>query len=212
MTDITHILQSHFQLKNREVVREIAATAKFEQVKRGKLVAEVGQQQHSLCILEKGILRGYLITPDGRDITDCFLYRMGDVIIGCNELNTPSLINIETLRDCEIWRIPVPTVQRLMLVYPEVTRIYLAYLANASVRHWELKILMYQCSAMQRYQWFLRTYPDLPKGIRGKHVASYLGMNPVTLSRLKKKLDAAKTVKQGQEEGVWGGVHETATV
>ena len=37
-------------------------------------------------------------------------------------------------------------------------------------------MLMYRCSAMERYQWFLKMYPGLIDLVRNKHVASFLGM------------------------------------
>ena len=49
-------------------------------------------------------------------------------------------------------------------------------------------MLMYQYTAMQRYEWFLKRYPELSQMISGRYIASYLGMTPVTLSRLRGKL------------------------
>ena len=36
-------------------------------------------------------------------------------------------------------------------------------------------MLLYQCSAMERYQWFLDHYPGLEQVVSGKHVASFIG-------------------------------------
>ena len=41
---------------------------------------------------------------------------------------------------------------------------------------------------MGRYQWFLKKYPGLIDEVSNKHIASFLGMTPVTLSRLRQKL------------------------
>lgn len=186
MGDFSSILSNCFHLADAALRSKLTAIATLKQVKRGTILIEVGQRQHFLYILEKGVLRGYLIAPDGREITDCFVYQYGEVITGCNELDALSLINIEALSDCDIWRIPMTTIQELLSENAEIVRIYLHRLERALIKHWELKVLMYQCDATQRYQWFLHTYPDLPNVIRGKHIASYLGMSPVTLSRLKR--------------------------
>lgn len=47
-------------------------------------------------------------------------------------------------------------------------------------------------SNAQRYQQFLADYPGLEKRIKQYQLASYLGMTPVTLSRIRKKLNLIK--------------------
>lgn len=48
-----------------------------------------------------------------------------------------------------------------------------------------MKVVLYQQSAAERYQWFLNAYPGLIDQVKHKHIASFLGMSPVTLSRLR---------------------------
>ena len=80
---------------------------------------------------------------------------------------------------------------------PELMEIYNFFLRKALARHWEGKILMHQCAAMERYQWFLREYPGLINAVSNKHIASFLGMTPVTLSRLRRKLREEPAEKGG---------------
>ena len=42
-------------------------------------------------------------------------------------------------------------------------------------------------SAVVRWRWFQNTYPDLQNVMQLKNVASFLGMTPVTLSRIRAK-------------------------
>ena len=55
-------------------------------------------------------------------------------------------------------------------------------------RHWQEKINLLSCSAMQRYLWFLENYPNLIDLVGNKYIASFLGMTPATLSRLRRRL------------------------
>ena len=43
------------------------------------------------------------------------------------------------------------------------------------------------CNAEQRYQWLLDNEPDLTQRVPQFHIASYLGIDAVSLSRLKRK-------------------------
>ena len=54
-------------------------------------------------------------------------------------------------------------------------------------------------SAMQRYQWFLEEYPGIIHRVSHKYIASFLGMTPVTLSRLRKTLREEETLDSKTE-------------
>ena len=53
---------------------------------------------------------------------------------------------------------------------------------------WKLKRVLSSCTAVQRYQWFLEEYSGLIDRVSNKYIASFLGMTPVTLSRLRRAL------------------------
>ena len=68
------------------------------------------------------------------------------------------------------------------------TQLYANLVLRSAKRHWEIKTVLYQYTATQKYQWFLQAYPELICHVSGRHIASFLGMTPVTLSRLKRTL------------------------
>lgn len=53
--------------------------------------------------------------------------------------------------------------------------------------HQNIKHAIYMLNAKERYNWFLREYKDLIDRVSHRHVASFLNMTPVTLSRLRKE-------------------------
>ena len=76
------------------------------------------------------------------------------------------------------------------LLEHDVRLVYLYnQLLQASMEeHWHLKTVLHKRSAMERYQWFLETYPGLIDQVTHRYVASFLEMSPVTLSRLRSAL------------------------
>jgi len=66
-------------------------------------------------------------------------------------------------------------------------RVLIAAIA-ALDEHWRMKQVLHQYTALQRYQWFLETYPGLVDRVSNKNIASFLGMSPVTLSRLRRTM------------------------
>ena len=157
-------------------------------IRKNTVIIETGEVQSYIPFLRQGIVRGYLLDADGRDITDCFVHRPGSIIMACNAPGTPAHINMETMTDCEITAIPLIVVASVLDTNLELMKIYNRYLVAALESHWEGKMIMHRYSAMERYKWFLYKYPGLIDRVSNKHIASFLGMTPVTLSRLRRRV------------------------
>ena len=183
--------QNILYLSDPQLLNHLSEVARVEYVPPKRLLAETGEVQLQLAFVLTGVVRGFLLDEDGRDITDCFAYRFGDVVMGCNGIGAPSQINLETLTDCELLLIPVSAILSSMKQSQELLDIYNKMLIHGMQRHWREKILLLKCSAMERYQRFLEDYPGLIDLVSNKHIASFLGMTPVTLSRLRRKLREA---------------------
>lgn len=190
--NVQEFLRDNFHLENEEVIRLFTKEAKIESVKRGRKLLESGEIPTYFMVLIKGICRGYLLHEDGFDMTDCFAFSCGDVIMGCNRVGKPSLINIEMASDGEILMIPLATVLAEMDRSPELWRIQNQLLQEALMRQWNCKVMLLRCSAMERYQCFLKYYPGLINVVNNKHIASFQGMTPVTMSRLRRQLRQAE--------------------
>lgn len=170
-----------------QVLQIFTEHSRVETVARGTRLVSMGEQMSELYFLMEGVLRGYVVEENGQDITDCFICQPGDPVMGCGGFYAPSAVHIETITNCQLVALPLPELLSL-LERPEIMKLYCVQLEQALQRHWSIKMLLYRCDAMERYRWFLRQYPQLEKQVNGKHVASFLGMTPVTLSRLRRKL------------------------
>jgi len=168
-------------------------------LKKGELLLELGEVESQISLLMDGILRGFQLDSNGRDITDCFVWRCGEAVMGSSRLGRPAQISIEAMTDCQLFQIPAADVERLLREMPALQELYVRYLVDALERHWEVKRIMYQ-PADQRYIWFLERYPGLISLVSNKHVASFLGMTPVTLSRVRRKIRETASKKRGAAE------------
>ena len=176
-----------FGIEDDQLAERLAMISHGEAVKKGQRLISMGEQMQGLPILVTGVLRGFLVDESGRDITDCFIYQKGEVIMGSCKPGEPSLIHMEAITDCQVVIVSIKRLQQMM-EEPALLRLHNGQLYEALRRHWQMKMQMYQSDAMTRYQWFLYTYPGLEEQISGKHLASFLGMTPVTLSRLRRKI------------------------
>ncbi|MBO4929116.1 MAG: cyclic nucleotide-binding domain-containing protein, partial [Clostridia bacterium] len=174
-------------VQDGQIAEQLAEISRLETLEKGHRVISMGERMEMMPILVTGVLRGYIVDENGRDITDCFIFRRGDVIMGTGDFLTPSPVHIETTTECQVLMVPLAELLQL-LDQPELLVIYNQQLMRALERHWQVKMMLYQSDAMTRYQWFRKQYPDLENKITGKHLASFMGMTPVTLSRLRRRL------------------------
>jgi CRP-like cAMP-binding protein len=187
-------IESALRLSDTETIDQLIQSARIISLKKETILVSAGEVQTHVTFLKEGVLRGYVLDANGKEITDCFINELGAPAIGCNCFGKASFISIEAMTDCTLIQIPVSKVMEILDQYPELFRVYNRFLLDALQRHWEIKMALYQYTAMQRYQWFLQSYPGLIDAVTNKHIASFLGITPVTLSRLRKqmKLDDAQ--------------------
>lgn len=177
-----------FRLSDKELIRQLVSKTKRKSMKKGEMLAQEGEVQSWVYFLSSGVLRGFFLDAKGRDITDCFVFQCGDPVVSSIKIGEPSFVSIEALAESELFGISMFDVIELLEVSPQLMRIYNELLIKSLRYHWSMKALMYQYTAMERYQWFLKYYPGLIERVSGKHVASLLGMTSVTLSRLKRAI------------------------
>lgn len=187
MNDFEQFFADHLGIGDPEVAEALAAAAELVPVKRGSFVMQIGEKSAALSLVVQGVFRGFVFDENGMEVTDCFAYEAGNALIGCNFFEEPSLVTFEALTDGVVLRIPLAVLMDMMRNNPEVLAIYNNGLMDALKRHWKIKRVLYR-PAIERYQWFLKTYPELAGIVSHKHIASFLGMTPVTLSRLRAQL------------------------
>lgn len=176
------------QLTDDALIDEAIRVTEIRTLKRGENLIRVGEIPTQLCFLLKGIVRGVMLDRDGKDITDCIVYRCGSTVMADNDFTQPASITLEALTDCEIVCIPVATVVHLLEKYPSASKLCYRLLLTAANVHRALKVANYQYTAAQRYKWFLQEYPGLIDQVSHKYIASLLNMTPVTLSKIRKLL------------------------
>ena len=153
---------------------------------KGELLIGVGTVQKDLYFLRHGVLRGFYFDVEGKDITDCLLVKCGTPAMSCFAFgdDATATMNIEALTDTDVFCLPIVVVKSLLDEHPDLVRVYNRLLVESLRSHWEIKSVVSQKSAMDRYQWFLSAYSGLIDQISQKYIASFLGMSQVHLCRI----------------------------
>lgn len=167
----------------------LAAIAKKVTLARNEDIP--AQECECLYILTEGILRVWLLDPQGNDITDSFVWRPWQIVSTAPRV-LPRMEGIaETvtaLVPSQVLVIPVEAARSLCAEDPAFAREYLDYIRSMYLALWEHKSVLMTLDAAARYRWFLERYPGMIGRVKHKLIASFLGMTPVSLSRIRGKL------------------------
>lgn len=185
---LTDYYRDCFQIRDEALLADLIAVSRIKTFQAGERLFKQGEVPSQLCLLMQGVVRGFVLSENGKDITDCISFRCGECAMPDNEIWRPASINVEALEDCQVVCIDMDDVQQLLRSHPELIRVQQQLLLYESRQHRELKIMAYQCTAAQRYQWFLEQYPGLIDRVQHKYIASLLNMTPVTLSKIRREL------------------------
>lgn len=154
---------------------------------KGEMLIHVGDIQNELYIVLSGLMRSYYIDINGNDVTR-FFPRRGTL---CGEIlfsDGPSNHCIQALEDCEILVISVEDFKCLVEEEIYCTKAHLKALEESFKYKIERESSFLLKSATERYIDFKKMYPELEERVNQRHIASYLGITPVSLSRIKGSL------------------------
>ena len=147
------------------------------------------QESECLYILTEGILRVWLLDPQGNDVTDSFVWRPWQVASTAPRPETAGISETVTaLVPSRVLVIPVEAARSLCAENPAFAREYLETIRAMYLALWEHKSVLMTLDAAARYRWFLERYPGMIDRVKHKLIASFLGMTPVSLSRIRGKL------------------------
>ena len=138
----------------------------------------------TIYFIKSGIARIYYY-KDGIDITEYFAFE-NNIIARAESLFTgkPSKKAIQVLEDSEIIAINAPQLFKLYDAHPQIERLFRLIFEAAYIDTIHRVESIQFCSAKERYLALLQE-TELVKRLPLKHIASYLGITQVSLSRIR---------------------------
>jgi CRP-like cAMP-binding protein len=162
--------------------------------RKRQYVLQEGDICSHLSFVVRGCLRMYQVDEKGVEHIIQFAsenYWIND--LGSFHGQRPSLLIIDALEDTVVLQINRDDLVSLYLQAPKFNRIFRVLLENNFVRLQERLLQNISSTAEDRYQSFLNIYPHLVNRVSQVHIASFLGMTPEFLSRLRNKRTKSKS-------------------
>lgn len=171
-----------------EVLGMIVNKATFRVVSKGNILQNLGEKNQTAALVLNGICRAYYVDEEGNDITRGFSIPgtlcMDEGLFGYSE----SIVTWETLEETTLMFFEIQEMKEFIYENDQLKNVYIMLLENA------LRYKIYRENgflvenATQRYIHFKKLYPMICESVKQHYVATYLGIAPESLSRIKKAL------------------------
>lgn len=189
--DYELILQNiakHIQLKNAEA-DFFTSILEYKIFKRKEFLLRQGDVCKTENFITNGCTRTYTIDENGFEHIVMFGVEdwwVGDLASFLTK--NPTNYFIDTLEDTEVLQITQPNLELLYQRVPKFERFFRIIIQNAFIAQQTRINQNLSYTAEQRYKDFIRRYPSLEQRIPQKQIAAYLGITPVFLSMLRRKI------------------------
>ena len=174
---------------SQQIWEELKTILFPRELKKNEFIVKENRPYYQELFIKQGIVRGFYCSDKGDEFNIVF-YQNNEIVIPfqSRSIKGRSNINLQALTDAIIFEIDQDEFRNLRTKYKEL------YVYGSLVQEIELnrktqhEIAFLVKNAEERYLMFRKNYPNLENRISQYHVASYLGITPVSLSRLRKNM------------------------
>ena len=158
-------------------------------LRKGERLFQQGEPSVRLYFLNSGLVRYYSVSEEGKEYTQS-LAKAPRVVGSTRAMTTgsPVQFTIEALQDAIAISFHWPTFIHTMQTDLAFMQAYAKFLTDIFIYKEEKESMMVRQSATLRYLGFCADYPELKETLTKQQIASYLGITPVALSRIRARL------------------------
>ncbi|OSY87886.1 hypothetical protein WH52_07535 [Tenacibaculum holothuriorum] len=170
-------------------LNKLQELVQINEYKKGEHVVKLEQTPNKFYILFEGVIRSFFTDIEGKEHTKTiYTPIMTSGNLSALIQKTPSTLIYECLTDCKIFEGDYYSFLELSQKHHDITIFHYKILQSIYIRE-ESKILeLSMLNATDRYKKLKERFPKIDNLINQYHIASYLNISPVQLSRIKKNL------------------------
>lgn len=188
--DTSNIRQSVSKYVSLEPEEVLFFTSLFIpiQVRQGGFLDEAGEISKGFLYVDSGCLMTFITNKQGNDQVVQFStsgWWTGD--LNSFTRQTPATYSTKALADSEVFLLPKNSLDQLLGRIPKFEKYFRIIFQNSLITHQHRLVMAFSATAEERYQEFEEKYPVLEQFVPLKYIASYLGITPEFLSKIRRR-------------------------
>ena len=185
-TELKKFISQYIALPE-ETLEEIANKFKTKVIRKNDYVLQQGDVCKDLVFVQRGCLRLFYLKDD-IEISVWFAFQHSSAIEIYSFISEkPSNYFLQAIEDSEVRYLPKSELQKLYQRYPQMQEMMRKFWEDVILNLLERFTALQNDSAEKRYLDLL-SKPDYLKAIPQKYLASFIGITPTSLSRIRKKI------------------------
>jgi len=185
-TELKKFFSDYVQLPDGEL-EDIVSKFKKKKVKKNELLLVAGEVCKDLIFVQSGCLRLYYLQEDV-EVSVWFALRHSSAIEIYSFISeTPTNNYLQAIEESEILYLPKSALNKLYETHPKMQEMMRKFWEDVILHLLERFTALQRDSAEQRYLDLLNK-PELLQTIPQKYLASFIGVTPTSLSRIKKNI------------------------
>ena len=173
---------------SEEEIKIFENSLELRLVPKKTILLQAGEVCNFEAYINKGCIREYFIDDAGIELTLQFAtedWWVSDITSFEDQI--PSDMYIETLEDCELLVLTRQSKENLINEIPQLERMFRLMIQRHLSKLQKRLFKTVSSTAMDQYIEFVTRYPTISQRVSQQYIASYLGITPEFLSRLRAK-------------------------
>ena len=187
-TQLTAMLRSLINLTESEATQAVCLF-QTHALNRGDFFVRAGDVPQTIGFVISGVLRLYYIDSEGNEFTKSFCAENSFLAAySALLMRQPSRLFIQALEDAKLLVADYSAYRSLSESQVSLQQLNCKIAETLFIKKERRESALLLDDAKTRYLSFLEEYPGLATRLKQHHIASYLGVTPVTLSRIRAQL------------------------
>jgi CRP-like cAMP-binding protein len=181
-------ISRYIQLTHEET-DYFTSVLQIKRLRKKQYLVQEGDVCRYESFVNKGCLRAYHVDEKGQEHIAQFAIEGWWISDMYSFLTaTPARFNVDALEDSKVLCLGKPSLEELYMQVPKFERFFRIILQNAFIAQQQRIINNMSKTAEERYLDFINHYAQLDQRVPQHQVASYLGIAPESLSRIRRQL------------------------